>query len=925
MKKNILFSEIFLLLMLWATISFSQGITLKGQVKNDNNEPVQSVSVSVKDKNTGTYTDENGKFRLTTKDALPLTLIFSSIGYETREELISDVSDSILVKLIITSTLGKGVVISATRIPIRILESPVSIELLGLTSLRNNPSGSYYDLIGTLKGVDVTTSSLTYKTYSTRGFNISGSPRVNQLMEGMDNQSPGLNYPIGNFIGPTDLDVESVEVLPGASSALYGPGGMNGTILINSKNPFKYQGFSFIAQQGIMNIDKKHREKATGYNNFNFRWAKVLSERLAFKISGEYTNATDWLADDSSNYLRLGSTGYKIPGNRNTDPNYDGINVYGDETTVNIKDINSLIVNTATQQFISSYFQANGTNPSQTEIDDFLNTNPQTTLFYNGAKNNLVPDQKVSRTGYQEKDFINPKTWNLRLSGSVIYKFDNNLQLEFYGHYGTGNTVYTGNNRYAFRNIQMGQYKLELRNKNWFFRGYTTKEYPGEAYSATITAQFFNEAWKSSTDWYPQYLAAYLQAISGGASVANAHLAGRSFADIGRPLAGSSEFKKIFKEVSSVPIPNGGKLLEKSSLWMAEGQYNFTDIIKFAELIVGANQKLYVLNSEGTIFIDTLKRIKINETGIYAQLTKKFFTDRLSLSASGRYDKNENFKGKFTPRFTALVKIYKEQFIRLSYQTAYRFPTTSQQFIRLDVGDAVILGGLPWINDYMNVKVNPTFILDPATGQTVPYIYSTLKPEAMRSFELGYKALILNKLLVDAYAYFGTYTDFLGRLILIQPGVSSKPYSIVANSNTRVNTWGAGLGLEYRLPANFTTFFNIYTDELTNVPNGFMAYFNTPRYRVNAGFGNNGLGKIKKIGFNITFHWQDGFYNESEFAQANVKAFSTVDAQVNYKLLKIRSMIKLGATNIFNHYYQNASGNPYIGGLYYTSFSYNIL
>jgi outer membrane receptor protein involved in Fe transport len=72
--------------------------------------------------------------------------------------------------------------------------------------------------------------------------------------------------------------------------------------------------------------------------------------------------------------------------------------------------------------------------------------------------------------------------------------------------------------------------------------------------------------------------------------------------------------------------------------------------------------------------------------------------------------------------------------------------------------------------------------------------------------------------------------------------------------------------------------------------------------------------------------WQDSFFWESDgFADGNVKAYTTLDAQVNYRLPKIKSMIKLGGTNIMNKYYQTSFGNPYIGGMYYASFAYNIL
>jgi outer membrane receptor protein involved in Fe transport len=359
---------------------------------------------------------------------------------------------------------------------------------------------------------------------------------------------------------------------------------------------------------------------------------------------------------------------------------------------------------------------------------------------------------------------------------------------------------------------------------------------------------------------------------------------------------------------------------------MAEGQYNFTRAIRFAELIAGASLKKYVLNSEGTIFIDSAGALKINEWGAYAQLTKKLINDKLILSASGRYDKNENFKGKFTPRFTALIKPAKDHSIRLSYQTAYRFPTTQQQWIRLDVGDAVLLGGLPWILDILQPHKNPTFVFDPATGNTTPFEYKEFKPESLRSFEAGYRSFFGKKLMIDAYAYFGTYTDFTGRIILVQPTTTNKPYSIVVNSGSKVNTYGFGLGLDYNFCGNFNAFANAYTDRLNNIPSGFEAGFNTPRYRINAGIGNTGLGKNERLGFQLNTRWQESFFWEGGgFANGIVDAFTTLDAQVNYKLHGIKSMIKLGGTNILNKPYQNGFGNPTIGGMFYLSFSYNVL
>jgi outer membrane receptor for ferric coprogen and ferric-rhodotorulic acid len=207
----------------------------------------------------------------------------------------------------------------------------------------------------------------------------------------------------------------------------------------------------------------------------------------------------------------------------------------------------------------------------------------------------------------------------------------------------------------------------------------------------------------------------------------------------------------------------------------------------------------------------------------------------------------------------------------------------------------------------------------------VPYSYKPLKPESMRSFEMGYKGSFYNKLLLDMYVYFGKYTDFTGRILLVQPTNNNKIFSIITNSATDVKAWGAGIGLDYKMSKNFFSFINFSTDELTNVPTGFVAQFNTPKYRMNAGFGNSGLGKEKRIGFNINLRWQDSFFWEGGgLADGTVEAYTTLDAQVNYKLTKMKTMIKLGGTNITNKFYQTGFANPYIGGLYYLSFTYNL-
>ncbi|MGZ8540968.1 MAG: TonB-dependent receptor [Chitinophagaceae bacterium] len=908
MRKNCRFLLALLVVNIFAIAGFAQTVTISGAVRNSiTKEPVPSVSVVVKGSSLGTFTNEDGVFKLTVNKT-PVVLVISSVGYETQELNATSAGADLAIDFIPASSLGQEVVISASRLPERILESPVSIERVSAATIRSAPASSYYDIVSILKGVDVIASSLTFKTPTTRGFAGSGSTRFNQIVDGMDNQAPGLNFSVGSVIGLTELDVESMELLPGASSALYGPGGMNGTLLINSKNPFKYQGLSFQVKTGMMHTDGRERDLSP-YHNWSLRWGQKVSEKFAFKIGGELIQAQDWVADDYRNYNRFNtSNGDIIPGTRETDPNYDGVNVYGDESTGNLKD---LLVGLAAQ-----------------------------IPFWQSHVSGLPDIIRVSRTGYTEKEVVNPNTLNFKLSGALHYKISNKIEAILAGHVGSGNTVYTGSQRYSLKDLKMAQYKLELKSDNWFVRAYTTQENAGQSHNLTITSQLFNEAWKPTitrengvakpqgSDWLVQYAFGYMNAKLAGRPELEAHNIARGIADQGRPVAGSAQFRNIFDAVRRKPIPQGGLFLDRTDLWLAEGQYNFSSAIKFADLLVGGSWKQYVLNSEGTLFADKVgEPIKINEMGGYIQIGKEIIKDLLKLTAAGRYDKNENFEGRFTPRVTALIKAAKDHNIRLSFQTAYRFPSTQQQWIDLDVGTGQLIGANKFLWDKHKLTENPGYNPEDLT-ERVPY--KEVKPESVTTFEIGYKSLIAKKLLIDAYTYFGNYDDFISRRDVIQfvdgiPGPDYRGFSIVVNSPEKVKTYGWGASVEWQLPANFTVAANASSDKLRNVPSGFRAFFATPELRTVFSFGNTGFGPQNLLGFNVNWRWQEGFFYENDFAQADLPAYHVVDAAITFKRPKIKSLIKLGATNLLNQYYRTAVGNPSIGGLYYLSFAYNVL
>ncbi len=950
--------------------------TISGNVKSSaENQNIPAVSIIVKGSNLGTYTDDRGNFKIRDLQKLPVTLVFSSVGFANKEVGVTTASQSVQVLLDPASGLTVDVVVSASRFPERILESPVSIERVNLATIRNTPSPSYYDVIGNLKGVDITTSSFAFKTPSTRGFNGSGNLRFNQLVDGMDNQAPALNFAIGSIVGLTELDVESMELLPGASSALYGSGGMNGTLLINSKNPFKYQGLSIQVKQGVNHIDNT-QHTAAPYYDYSFRYAKKLSEKFAFKIGAQYIKVQDWQGTDERDVLRNNVVSGIKEGNRQSDPNYDGVNVFGDEASASMNAlaqavkarvgstpegqagialVDLMLAGGATPQGIARLFGS--ASPGFVSYLPFLI--PASTVPNNPYRGTFG-SQFVSRTGYEERHLVDYGAYNGRFSAGLNYKITNDLEASFLGYYGIGTSVYTGADRYSLKNLKMGQYKLELKSKNWFLRGYTTQENSGDSYTATTAALYINNAWKSNEIWFSQYTGVYGAARLGilpgtnGMALpdAQAHGAARGYAETGRFLPGTPQFDSAFNKAKATDIAAGGaKFADKSSLYHYEGQYNLTEKIKFAEVLVGASFRHFSLNSKGTIFADTAGPIGINEYGGYLQVQKKFLKEVLKLTGSVRYDKNENFEGRFTPRFSALIKVAEDNNIRLSYQTAYRFPATQDQYINLLTGGANrLVGGLPQFETFFGFDKNPAYTsqsvvayrnsfgtgtLNPAL--LVPAKFVKIKPETMQSYEIGYKALFSKRLLVDIYGYYSKYKSFIGRnavargksgdpakapMDLASPFTSNN-YSFAVNSPNPVKAIGYGIGLEYAVALNYVATGNFFSDQLNNVPEGLITFFNAPKYRFNIGLNNANV--FKGIGFTVNYRWQDKINWEGTFAAGEVPAFGTLDVMVGFRLPKIKSLIKIGSTNVVNKYYRSSFGNPEVGGLYYASFAYNVL
>ncbi|MFK7060782.1 TonB-dependent receptor [Flavobacterium oreochromis] len=915
-----------ILTLFFSVLTFAQN-TISGTVTDDKNQPIPGANVKIVGSTSGASSGFDGKFTLKTNTQIPLTLEVSMMGYSSKTLTVSSKDQKIEVVLVEQSTSLNEIVVSASRAPEKIIESPVTIERMGLREVKNTTAPSFYEGLENLKDVHFNTSSFNFKSVNTRGFATIGNTRFMQLVDGMDNASPALNFAVGNLLGISDLDVASVEILPGASSALYGANAFNGIMFMTSRSPFTKEGLSTYFKYGQTTQD------VAGTNNYfdlGVRAAKKFTDYLAAKANFSYMEATEWMADDRRS-LTPGGIGHQV--NRN----YDGLNTYGDEVSTFIPNVG-----------------------------------------------------QVSRTGYAEKELSDGKINSAKFDASIHLrpwansdsKFAKNIELIGQYKVGIGNTLYQGANRYALKDFFMDQIKVEVRGDNFFARIYRSGEDAGNSYNLGFAAWNVNREAKSDKAWFTDYGTAFIMSsVLLGLPTDQADKRARAFADYNTPFEipltpggnprltpGTAAFNQaLTKVLSNSDLNAGAKLVDRSRIHHADLNYNFKDLIQFAEIQVGGSARRYTMDSRGSIFTDKIGQpITYDEYGIYTQIQKKILEERVKITASMRYDKSQNFNGNISPRLSISYAAGKDKQhnFRASYQTGFRNPTTQDQYIGLNIGPLVLIGSAPDNLDRYSetIKLNSNGNLVNVTGrdaytksftatsvaafkQSLNFAdlkaadISLVKPEQVQAFEVGYRS-IFKEISFDLNAYYNIYNNFISNSNVVTPlygdartnlltAVSAlqngdiRAFQVYTNSKKQVTSLGVGVGAsrkigKFNLSASYNYSDFKYDDSLDP---DFEAGFNTPKHRAKASFGAENI--FKGLGFNINARYNSKYLWESTMIDAYVPENYVYDAQINTAIPVLKSIIKLGGTNLFGKDYIQVPGAGMIGKQYYISWTIN--
>lgn len=856
-------------------LSFSAGVLLaqnevviNGRViDKQTGDVLPGASVYIKNTFAGVAAKSDGSFQLRTTHRTPFTLVISMIGYETRELLITSSTSGLRVELGPKPFMASDIVVSASRVEESILRAPVSVEKMDLIELRESPAATLYESLIGMREVTLTANSLMFSSITGRGYGGTTNRGFVQLVDGVDNRGiANGQFAIGNMIGISDIDVADVELLPGAASALYGPNAYSGIMFMNSKSPFAFQGVSFQIKSGFTESDYNGTNPFT---EVQFRWAKAW-DKVALKIVGSDMRATDWPAHDFSDRNGVGPD-YS---------GYNGVNIYGDE--------------------IASTF----------DLDALAGTPKGTlgTLF-------------VARTGYKEEDLFDySEARNTKISLSLQYRPSDQFQASYDFRYGTGNGIYQGTNRYALNGINGQYHKLELKGSNFFWRTYMFQEGAGDAYDIVFAGWNINRQWKSDTDWFTQYLVTYIGALSTGKPAAEAEKIARATADQGRYMPGTPEFKRALdKVIETKNFANGAGFISKSRFYNTEAMYDFKNVADLVDFQIGGNYRFYDVNTAGTIYSDKDEEIDVYEYGIYGQVSRSFADNKLKLQGSLRLDGHKNFDEHISPRIAAVYSPTRDHNFRASFQSGFNNPVIEHQYIFLNLGPIVLLGGTE--DNMRRTGLSRIYErgISTETGQPVKTPFR--KPEFQETWELGYKGLINNSLYIDLNYYQSNYTDQFIGVTVLDPE-TRVPYALYTNRlDKNVVLRGAGATFAYNFDSGFRFNLNYNFIERAGGSRDVLTNLNRAKHTVKIAFGNPRL--YKNLGFNIAGRWWSKFHYVATFGEGDVGDDAVIDAQLTYRIPNFKSSIKVGVNNLTGHNYRQAFGSVEIGRLFYVTLSYD--
>lgn len=931
---------------------FTNRVLLSGRVLDAiTKEPLPGAIIRLQNSPVGALTDANGKFIINILKPGNVVLVITYTGYSTKMLVANPKGGTIQVMMEEGEIVTDQVVVSASRVPQQLKEASVSITKLSMADISRNPALNVYESFQQVKELEGLNVGIGYKVYNARGFLALVNNRFLQRYDGIDMLIPGNNATVGNLVGIPDLDVQNAEILVGSASVLYGSTAINGLLNITSRSAFEYPGFTSQIRTGINHIGNPISEP-TLFQEIGFRYAKVFDKSLAAKLVVSAFRGNDWIADndeDGANYQGT-TNSFSFKSGRGN-PGYDGTSVFGDEAFYNFSYLN----------FFKFSLTPGVTNPidnpntilrvsrsGYSEYDlvdyDFLNVkglfsitkrfrgNVEASYTANlGIVNTMTP--LITRDRLENFVFQHHKLELLtpRLSVRLYASLQSNpSMINLTATAGALNRAVKSDNDWLTQYIAVfGATNGEVNR--------VSGRAPYSAGSDAAARSFANSNNQSLSGLRPS--AAYLQSFLGGGA---------------RLEPGTSNFDRVLDSVKKVRTTDGGgRISDYTSFVNLEWQYGLLNGVrnKTLDLNIGGSYRNYFVRSFGSFYSDSPESgFNAFDYGFYVNALSRVAGGAVNLNLSARLDGNQSISPKVSPRASVTINIDDGRvgFVRASAQRTFRLPNLVQQFQDLNLGVYRQIGpsrGVPQRygiagedNNYTLASIQ-TYTSTFLTGETnsailETYDISELRPERVTSYEVGFRTSMKpGSTYIDFALFYNQFDDFIGLVPVVGKSASANlntplnaslfnvtdlaNYQVWSNIPNRFSNYGYSIGVDIAfsesIRLNTNGSFIWFQGGRTSSTIALVDLYNTPVFKANSLLTMSHF--YKNFNFSVNHRWSDTYEFQVPSFSSQIAAFNVVDAAISYDFSGYQ--IKLGGTNVLNHYHVEIIYGPSIGAAYF--------
>lgn len=274
----------FFLALFWgfSAVMYGQN-TLSGTVSDEKGQPLANVSVYLPELHKGTITDALGKYEFANVPNDKLRIVFTYIGFETQNISVS-VNQSPLDVTLRESEHKLDEVIVSTAFNKLQSQNVMKVEHASVKQLQQQGISSLVEGITAIPGVSQVSTGTSIGKPVIRGLS---SNRVLVYSQGvrLENQQFGDEH----GLGMSDSGVESVEVIKGPASLLYGSDALGGVLYFN---PEKFAN----AKKSTVDFSQKLFSNSLGSSSS--LGLKTSSENWKFLLRGGYTTHSDYEVPD---------------------------------------------------------------------------------------------------------------------------------------------------------------------------------------------------------------------------------------------------------------------------------------------------------------------------------------------------------------------------------------------------------------------------------------------------------------------------------------------------------------------------------------------------------------------------------------------------------------------------------------------------